>query len=75
MSAKGWVLDYFPFIIFLAIFTIPRSLFTQRNFPHGFFLFKGVIEMNVEIFVVGGFFIAISILVAFSLQSVNVEIL
>ena len=39
------------------------------------FLFKGVIEMKVNIFVVGSFFIAMSLLVAFSLQSENAEIL
>ena len=75
MSAKGWVLDYFSFVKFLAVFTIARSLFVHRNSSHGFFLFKGVIEMKVNIFVVGDFFIAISLLVAFSHQSKNVEIL
>ena len=68
-------MDHFSFVNVLAVFTIARSLFAQRNFSHGFFLFKGVIEMKVNIFVVGDFLIAKSILVAFSLQSENVEIL
>lgn len=75
VSAKGWVLDYFSLVFFLAVFTIARPLFAQRNFSHGFYLFRCVIEMKVNIFVVGGFFIPINLLVAFLLQSENTKIL
>ena len=47
----------------------------QRSLSHGFFFLEGVIEMDVNNFVVGEFFFVINLLVAFSLQSENVEIL
>jgi hypothetical protein len=75
LSAKGLVLDYFSFVIVLAVFTIARLLFEPRNFFDDFFFGKGVIEMKANNFLVGENFIAIGLLVAFSLQSENDEIL
>ena len=75
MSARSVDLDYFSFVTFLAVFTIARLLFKPRIFFDEFFLGRGVIEMKIIIYVVRDFFIAVSLLVAFSLQSENVEIL
>ena len=74
-SARGLVLDYFSFVNFLAVFTMARPLFMQRSLSHGFFFLEGVIEMDVNNFVVGEFFFVINLLVAFSLQSKNDAIL
>jgi len=74
-SARDLVLGFFSFVKFLAVITIARPLFTHRKFSHGFLLFEGVIEMNVNNFLVGDFFFVINLLVAFSLQSENDEIL
>ena len=74
-SARGVHLDSFSFVDYYGVFTIARPLFMHRNFSHGFFLLKGVIEMKVNNFLVCDFFIAISLLKAFSLQSENDEIL
>ena len=75
MIAKGLVLDYFSFVNFLAVFIIARLLFEPRIFFVEFFLGEGVIEMKVNIFLVGDFFIATGILVAFPPQSENDKIL
>ena len=68
-------MDIFSFVKFTAVFTIARPLFAQKIISHGFFWFKVAIEMKVNNFLVGEFFIAISVMVAFSLQSENDEIL
>ena len=75
MSARGVDLDYFSVVKILEVFTIARLLFEPRNFFDDFFFGKGVIEMKANNFLVGENFIAIGLLVAFSLQSENDEIL
>ncbi len=74
-SDSSLVLDIFSFVKFWAVFTIAGPLFAQRNFSHGVVLFKDATEMKVNNILIGDFFIAISILVAFSLQSENDEIM
>ena len=74
-SDSSLVLDIFSFVKFRAVFTIAGPLFAQRNFSHGFFLFKDATEMKVNNILIGDFFIAISLMVAFSLQSENDEIM
>ena len=74
-GARGLVLDFFSFVNFGTIFTIARQLFEPRIFFDKIVLGKGVVKMKGSNFVVGDFFIAISLLVAFSHQSKNVEIL
>ena len=69
MSAKVLVLDFFSFVNIIARFTIARLLFEQRIFFDNFFLFKDIIEMKVNKFLVGVFFIALGLLVAFPLLS------
>jgi len=75
VCARGLVLDIFSFVKFRAVFTIARPLFAQRKFSHCFFWFKEAVEMKMNNFLVGDFFIAISVMVVFSLQSENDEIL
>ena len=75
MSAKGLVLDYFSFVNILAGFTIARLLFEKIIFFDEFFWFKDIIEMKVNNFLVGDFFIAIGLLVAFPLLSEKHEFL
>ena len=75
MSARGVDLDYFSFVIVLAVFTIARLLFEPRKFFDESFLHKSVFETKLNNFLVGKFFIARGLLVAFSLQSENDEIL
>ncbi len=75
MNAKGLVLDYFSFVKCSVVFTIAWLLFEPRIFFDEFLLGKGLIKMKVNIFLVGDFFIAIGILVAFPPQSENDEIL
>ena len=58
-----------------AIFTIARLLFEPRNFFDEFFLYKSVVGQKLNNFLVGKFFISRGLLVAFSLQSENDEIL
>ena len=74
MSARGVVLDYFPFVHFLAVFIIARLFFEPRYFFDVFFWCKGILRMDVNNFLVGDFLIAIGLLVVFSLQSKNDEI-
>ena len=59
MSAKVLVLDSFSFVKFLAVFTIARLLFEARNFFDECFLYKSVIEMKLNNFLVGEFFFTI----------------
>ena len=66
-SARGLVLDFFSFVDFGAIFTIARLLFEPRNFFDKFFWCKGVIEMKVNNFLVGDFFIVVALLIEFPL--------
>jgi hypothetical protein len=68
-------LDIFSFVKFTTVFTIARPLFAQKIISIVFFCFKEAIEKKVNNFLVGEFFIAISVMVAFSLQSENDEIL
>ena len=68
-------MDTISFVKFEAVFTIAGPLFELRNFFHDFFWYKGVFEMKVNNFLVGGFLIAIGLLIAFQLQSKNDEIL
>ena len=68
-------MDNFPYVKFTVVFTIVRLLFAQKKYSHGFFWFNQAMEMKVNNFLVGDFFIAISVLVAFSLQSENDEIM
>ena len=75
MSARGVVMDYFPFVNFLAVFTIARLFFEPRNFFDDFFWCKGIIRIVVNNFLVCDFLIAIGLLVVFSLQSENDGIL
>ena len=75
MSARGVVLDYFPFVNFLTVFTIARQFFEPRIFFDDLFWCKGTIRMDVNNFLVGDFLIAIGLLVVFSLQSENDGIL
>ena len=69
MSAGGVVLGYFPFVNFLAVFTIARLFFEPRIFFDDCFWCKGIIRMDVNNFLVDDFLIAIGLLVVFSLQS------
>ena len=71
MSARGLVLDYFPFVNFLTVFTIARLFFEPRNFFDKCFWCMSIVGMNVNNFLVGEFLIAIGLLVVFSLQSEN----
>ena len=66
---------FFHWFKFLVVFTIARPLFTQIIFSHGFILFKDVIEMGVNNFLVGVLFFVIIMMVAFSIQSEINEIL
>ena len=75
MSASGVDLDYVSFFKNLAVFTVARLLFEPRNFFDEYFLYKSVVETKLNNFLVGKFFIAGGLLVAFSLQSENDEIL
>ena len=75
MSVKGLVLDYFPFVNFLAVFTIAKLLFEPIIFFDESFWYKDIVRMKVNIFLVGDFFIARGLLVACPLHSENDEIL
>ena len=75
LSEIGVVLDYFPFVNFLTVFTIARLFFEPRNFFDDFFGCKDITRMDVHNFLVGNFLIAIGLLVVFSLQSENDGIL
>ena len=66
---------FFYWFKFLVVFTIARPLFTQRSFSHGFLFHEGVIEMDVNNFLVGVLFFVIIMMAAFSIQSEINEIL
>ena len=74
-ECKGVDLDPFSFVKFLAVFTVARLLFEPRKFFFEFFFYKSFFETRLNNFVVGEFFIAICLLIAFPLQSENAEIL